>query len=149
VALRRAEVNARKGLVVDANILVRGVFGQRILQILERYEDTAGFYSPDVCFQDASKYIPDVARRRGLDLQVGLAVLEGIARIVVPVDRSLYEDYAKVARERVQLRDPDDWPVVAVALLLDLPIWTEDQDFFGSGVATWTTDRVELYLRES
>jgi hypothetical protein len=25
--------------------------------------------------------------------------------------------------------------------------WTEDQDFFGSGIATWTTDRVELYLR--
>jgi hypothetical protein len=27
-----------------------------------------------------------------------------------------------------------------------LPIWTEDTDFFGCGVATWTTDRVELYL---
>jgi PIN domain len=26
-----------------------------------------------------------------------------------------------------------------VALLLDFPIWTEDQDFLGSGVATWTT----------
>ncbi len=24
--------------------------------------------------------------------------------------------------------------------------WTEDQDLFGSGVATWTTDRVELFL---
>jgi predicted nucleic acid-binding protein len=47
------------------------------------------------------------------------------------------------------LRDPDDWPIVAVALLLDFPIWTEDQDFFGTGVATWTTDRVELYLRAS
>jgi hypothetical protein len=35
-----------------------------------------------------------------------------------------------------------------VALLLGLPIWTEDQDFFGSGIATWTTDRVELFLRE-
>ena len=37
-----------------------------------------------------------------------------------------------------------DWPIVAVALLLDFPIWTEDQDFFGAGVATWTTDRVEF-----
>ncbi|MEP7369704.1 MAG: PIN domain-containing protein [Dermatophilaceae bacterium] len=27
------------------------------------------------------------------------------------------------------------------------PIWTEDQDFFGTGFPTWTTDRVELYLR--
>jgi hypothetical protein len=27
--------------------------------------------------------------------------------------------------------------------MLKLP----DQDLFGSGVATWTTDRVELYLK--
>jgi len=149
VARWRAEVNARKGLVLDANILVRGVFGRRVLQILEVYEGQASFYSPDVCFQDARRYVPDLSRRRGLDPVVGMSVLEGIARIVEPVDRSLYEDYERAARERVQIRDPDDWPVVAVALLLDLPIWTEDQDFFGSGVATWTTDRVELYLRES
>jgi predicted nucleic acid-binding protein len=69
--------------------------------------------------------------------------------MVEPVDRSLYEDYEKLARERVLTREADDWPIVAVALLLDFPIWTVDQDFFGSGVATWTTDRVELFLRES
>ena len=68
--------------------------------------------------------------------------------IVEPVDRSLYEDYEEAARARVLPRDLDDWPVAAVALLLGLPIWTEDQDFFGSGFATWTTDRVELFLRE-
>ena len=141
-------MNARKGLVLDANILIRAVFGQRVRQILEAYEDVAGFYSPDVCFQNAGKYIPDLSERRGFDPAVGLSVLDQIGRIVEPVDRSLYEDYENLARERVLTRDPDDWPIVAVALLLDFPIWTEDQDFFGSGVATWTTDRVELYLRE-
>jgi predicted nucleic acid-binding protein len=95
------------------------------------------------------KYIPDLSNRRGFDPAAGPSVLEKIGRIIEPVDRSLYEDYENLARERVVTRDPDDWPIVAVALLLDFPIWTEDQDFFGSGVATWTTDRVELYLRES
>ena len=136
----RAQMNARKGLVLDANILIRAVFGQRVRQILEAYEDVAGFYSPDVCFQDARKYIPDLSERRGLDSAVGLSVLDQIGRIVEPVDRSLYEDYENLARERVLTRDPGDWPIVAVALLLDFPIWTEDQDFFGSGVAIWTTD---------
>ena len=45
-------------------------------------------------------------------------------------------------------RDIEDWPVVATSLLLDCPVWTEDQDFFGSGLATWTTNRIELYLRD-
>ena len=34
---------ARKGLVSDANILLRAVFGQRVRQILEAYEDQANF----------------------------------------------------------------------------------------------------------
>ena len=73
--------------------------------------------------------------------------LEEVSNIVESVDKSLYEDYETVARERVTPRDPNDLPVVAVALLFDFSIWTEDQDFFGSGVGTWTTDHVELYLR--
>lgn len=137
----------RKGLVLDANILLRAVLGQRVLELLEAFEDTVAFYSPDVCFDDARKYIPDVSSRRRIDPLPGLAVLEEVSNIVESVDQSLYEDFETVARKRVTPRDPDDWPVVAVALLLDFPIWTEDQDFFGSGIATWTTDHVELYLR--
>jgi hypothetical protein len=54
-----------------------------------------------------------------------------------------------LARERIDIRDRDNWPAVTGALMLDLPIWTEDQDLFGSGVASWTTDRVEVYLKAS
>lgn len=142
-------MNPRKGLVLDANILLRAVFGTRVRQLLEMYEDVAGFYSPDVCFGEAQEYIPQVAKQRGNDSSLALTVLEEVSRIVVSVDLSLYESYEKLARERIQRRDPDDWPVVAVALMLGVPVWTEDQDFFGSGIPTWTTDRVELYLRGS
>jgi hypothetical protein len=31
-------------------------------------------------------------------------------------------------------------------MTIDCPVWTEDADFFGGGVATWTTDRIALYL---
>lgn len=57
-------MNARRGLVLDANILLRAVFGRRVLQILETYENEASFYSPEVCFQDAGRYIPDLSKRR-------------------------------------------------------------------------------------
>jgi len=142
-------MNPRKGLVLDANILVRAVFGQRVRQLLESYEEMAGFYSPDVCFEEVREYIPDISKRRGVDSSLALSVLGQVRGIVVEVDRSLYENHENLARERIQRRDPDDWPIVAVALMLGLPVWTEDQDFFGSGIPTWTTDRVELYLRGS
>ncbi len=79
---------------------------------------------------------------------MGLAVLEQIRALVTPVRRALDQDLKHFARRRVAPRDEEDWPVAAVAFLLDVPIWTEDQDFFGSGIATWTTDRVELYFED-
>ncbi|PYU62923.1 MAG: nucleotide-binding protein [Acidobacteria bacterium] len=102
-----------------------------------------------MCFAEAEKYIPDAGKRRGLNSALARSILQDVTGIIQPVDKSLYESHEKLARERIQRRDPRDWPVVAVALMLGLPVWTEDQDFFGSGIPTWTTDRVELYLRGS
>jgi predicted nucleic acid-binding protein len=140
-------MSKRKGVVLDANILIRAVFGTRVHEILDRFESDAEFYSPDVCFDDARRYIPELCHKRQLDAGLALSVLDQIAKLVIPVDQSLYEEREQEARERIGIRDPDDWPVVAVALLLDFPIWTEDPDFFGTGVATWTTKTIELYLR--
>ena len=84
-------MNPRKGLVLDANILLRAIFGIRVRQILEEYVDVAVFYSPDVCFAEAEKYIPDLAKRGELDSKLALSVLEQMSRIVELVDKSLYE----------------------------------------------------------
>lgn len=138
----------QKRLVLDANILLRAVFGVRVRSLLETYEDSVSFYAPDICFADARKYIPSVSAKRRIDPVPGLAVLDHLSHLVEIVDRSLYEDYESSARERMISRDEDDWPIVAASLLLKCPVWTEDRDFFGSGISTWTTETVELYLRD-
>jgi predicted nucleic acid-binding protein len=79
-------------------------------------------------------------------LAPALALLELVTTLVETVEIEAYSRFESVARERIDRRDEDDWPIVASALALDCPIWTEDTDFFGCGVATWTADRVELYL---
>jgi predicted nucleic acid-binding protein len=67
--------------------------------------------------------------------------------VIQAVDLETYSASEEDARKRLLGRDPDDWPVLATALVLNCPIWTEDADFFGAGVATWTTDRVEMFLQ--
>jgi predicted nucleic acid-binding protein len=136
-----------RGLVLDANILIRAALGRRVRALLEVYEDSIAFYTPEVCFDAAREYIPKLFRSRGDDPDIGMAVLDQIELLVRPVDESLYRDFGQLARERMAARDVEDWPIVAVALMLSIPVWTEDRDFFGSGIATWTTDRVELYLQ--
>ena len=136
-----------KRLILDANILVRGVFGVRVRSLLEKYEESVEFYSPDVCFEDARKYIPDLAARRNSSPVMGLLLPEQMERIVQSVDYGIYKAEEAAAKDRMSSRDIEDWPIVATSLLLDCPIWTEDQDFFGSGIATWTTANVELFLQ--
>jgi predicted nucleic acid-binding protein len=52
------------------------------------------------------------------------------------------------ARARLGGRDPDHWHILAASLALECPIWTEDTDLFGCGVATWTSSRIERFLSE-
>ena len=76
-----------------------------------------------------------------------MALLDSLGEVIQAVEFDTYAVFEESARERLFRRDPHDWPVLATALLLNCPIWTEDTDFFGAGVATWTTDRVELFLQ--
>lgn len=146
---RWAQMSSPRRIVLDANILLRALFGKRVRGILKSYEDSVEFYAPDVCLADARKYVPSVAARRAVDPALPGSVLNDLFRgLIQVVDCSLYEEFEEQARARISSRDVDDWPVVATALLLKAPIWTEDRDFFGSGIATWTSNKVELYLRD-
>jgi predicted nucleic acid-binding protein len=132
-----------RGLILDANIIVRAVLGSRVLQILERFGETA-FYTPEARLGEAREHIPGICEKRKLDTVRLLSELDDVEKMLILVDNSSYADREHEARSRI--RDPDDWPVVATALALELPIWTEDRDFFGCGIATWITNTVEIYL---
>ncbi len=134
-------------LVLDANILIRAVLGKRVRGIIETYGEHVRFFTPDVCVTSAEEYLPDLTRRRGWPVEDALTLLARVCDWIEIVESTLYADFEETAKERMAGRDEDDWPVAAVALALDSPIWTEDRDFFGVGIATWTTDRVELYLK--
>src|SRR3546814_9006713 len=61
--------------------------------------------------------------------------LDSLDRLRVVVEAVPIEVIAPlepVAMARIGARDPMDWPMVAAALTLDCPIWTEDRDFFRS-----------------
>jgi predicted nucleic acid-binding protein len=85
--------------------------------------------------------------KRGKSDQDLVASIQDLKSLVEPVNRDAYEHLETEARERLHGRDEEDWPILAAALSLSCPIWTEDADFFGAEVAQWTSDRVEIFLR--
>jgi len=136
-----------RGLAVDSNILISAALGRRVRNIFRRFHGEITFWAPEACRRDARRRIPEICRKHGLDEKAALEFLDDVQKVVSFVGPVTYANQEQNARERIQSRDPDDWPVLATALALDLPLWTEDRDFFGCGVATWITNNIEIYLR--
>lgn len=135
-----------KAIVLDANILIRAVLGKKVRELIFENAATVKFFSPDVAYIDARKYLPALLKKRGVDSGAAMLVLDRLEGIVQSIDTELYEGMQQQALQRIAVRDADDWPVLACAMILECPVWTEDSDFFGTGVATWTSDRIALYF---
>jgi predicted nucleic acid-binding protein len=142
-------------IVLDANILIRAVIGKRALDLIDRYADDLPILAPALAFEEAERHIPGIlARRTGITATAlhsrndsGFLTLHRLRTIIEIIPEDKLHVFKEAANQRLRKRDPNDWPILAAALALDCPIWTEDTDFFGVGVATWTTDRVEIYLQ--
>lgn len=130
---------------------MRAVLGTRARRIIIEHAGHVAFYTPQVAYDDARQHLPTVFTKRGWNeeqLAAALTVLDTLEPVVRAVEEDFYVAKRSAALARIEKRDPDDWHILAVALLLDCPVWTEDNDFFGTGVPTWTSDRVEIYLAE-
>ena len=135
-------------IVLDANILIRAVLGRRVRQLVETYAaQGVRFFAPDIAFDDAGRYLPPLLKKRGKLAADVPASLEYLRHLIEPVERDLYATFENDARQRLCERDESDWPVLAAALGLACAIWTEDADFFGTGIAVWTTNRIEIFLK--
>jgi predicted nucleic acid-binding protein len=141
-------------LVVDTSVLVgellRSSGRERLAD--ERLE----LFLPERMWGEARVELPRriglFVRRRGLDPLIGdqliRSAFDAVEANLTVLDQAIYwplEDEA-IARS---LRDPTDWPVVACALVLNAGIWTNNNDFLGTGIPTWTTDTIASWLERN
>jgi predicted nucleic acid-binding protein len=138
-------------VVADASVLVGELLRKRGRELLMRPE-----LQVLVAEDQWSETQHELSRRLGIMESSGrlspdnrLALEEAVqglieANAIDVVSRSMYAPFEATARRRIP-RDPQDWPTVALALLLDAGILTGDNDFLGCGCPTWT---VETLLRE-
>jgi len=92
---------AKAGPVLGREYTDPRPLGRRVCSLLETYEDSTGFYAPDVCFEDARQYNTGLFgqpwRRSGYWLgRAGSDRL--LAQVVYQV---LYRDFEQLARGRM------------------------------------------------
>jgi predicted nucleic acid-binding protein len=136
----------RKLIVLDTNILIRAVLAERVPNLLEKYSSSCSFVTPASCYEELNQHLPKILQKRNLALELFSDAIAKLTKVVIPLAQEIYSDHEYEAKQRIEERDVKDWEIVALALLLNCPIWTEDQDFFGIGIATWNSRHVEIYL---
>lgn len=141
-------------IVLDANILIRVVLGARALDLVNKYASDVQFLAPILAFQEAERHVPKILAERSTSealfrhrMEEAEAIFSRLRSMIAIVSEDQLLVFKDAANQRLRKRDPNDWPILAASLALNCPIWTEDMDFFGTGVPTWTTDRVEIYLQ--
>ena len=123
-------------LVADANVLLSSVIGGRARLAL-RHDDVERVYTPAAAYDEVLEYLPSLAKKKRLELDTLLLAFAALP--VTIMERSEYEAKLPAARRRIGRRDPDDVDVLALALTLKLPVWSNDNDFENSGVEWYTT----------
>jgi predicted nucleic acid-binding protein len=137
-------------VVVDASTLVGELLRERGRRLFA--SPHLDLYVP-AWMWDETRH--EVQRRLGIMVDRGLSepLAEGFWQAAMRVkERSVIEvpeeTYRGLKDEALSWlpRDPRDWQVVALALSLGADILTEDEDFLGCGVATWTVETLIAQL---
>ena len=141
-------MNYKKAILLDANILVRAILGVKVPTILDKYQNIVNFYTASQCFDEVNEHLPLILAKRGIKSDKTMLQIKQLKTVVHQFNESIYLNAKDEAQARIQSQDIDDWPLIALSILFNYPIWTEDKDFFGTGVPTWRTHNVEIYLQE-
>lgn len=134
----------RSRLAVDANPLMAALLGGQAAEILERC--SFEFLTTERTIWEVRKYFPLLATRTGLTETVLLETLERLPIATVPPEQ--YHHALPGARALIERRDPKDVEILALALGMQIPLWSNDRDFEGMRGLTWwrTEDLVQHYL---
>ena len=141
-------------LVVDANILVAELLRVRGKELLAH--DKIRLFMAQKAWEETQhelkKRIKIISKQAQLsDETASLLLIEATTlaeKQIYIIDQEYYISFAELAKSRIP-NDPEDWHTIALALALNADIWTQDKDFFGCGIPTWTTTTLKIKLNYS
>ena len=126
-------------LAADANVLLSAVIGGRARLVFTSalIEEVL---TTEHTFTELQEYAPVLAEKKRLSLKTVLLAVSSLPVTVVP--QQIYSSFMPAARKRIGKRDPDDVDLLALALQLRIPVWSNDKDFEGAGVELYTSARL-------
>lgn len=129
-------------LIVDANVLLGAVLGKSLVLLSGIAAAGSVLLVPQPMMRETQLIVADEARVPALD---AYARLQRIETMVTVLESMHYEHQEARARERLTHEGQNDWPLLAASLALEAPIWSNDKDLWGTGVAVWGTPNIRYW----
>lgn len=124
-------------LAVDANAILSALISQKSLRVFTA-SGIREFATTAFTVQEVRDNLPTVTARLKLDLDKLEKALPLLPLTIYPP-----ATYAgQLARAKGLIQNPKDEELLALALELQLPVWTKDADFEGTGVECFNTGQL-------
>jgi predicted nucleic acid-binding protein len=122
-------------IAADANVLLSAVTGRAALKVFT--QSHLEVVSTTLNIHEVREYLPIMAEKYGIAAEL----LESQFQLLAIKEYGLkdYQGSLAMARKKIGKRDPDDVDLLALALELEIPIWSNDGDFEGTGIEWYTT----------
>lgn len=130
-------------LAVDANILLSAVIGGRA-RLVFHHPGITRILTTAYTFAEVEEYVPTFAKKKGVPVDV--LILAAAALPITVVERAEYARKLPQALRQIGSRDPEDADLLALALHLKIPVWSNDRDFTSARVELFTTEDLLRHL---
>ncbi len=130
-------------LAADANVILSAVAGKAALRVFLK-EDIV-IVTTQFNISEVGEYLPVIAEQYSL----GEEILESQLKLL-PLkiyQRHSYEDFIPMATKKLSGTDVDDAELLALAMKLDVPVWTNDNAFKHAGIEMYTTAKLLKILK--
>lgn len=125
-----------RSIAADSNVLLSAVARRAAWRVFDKVPDLL-VVTTEVTLAEVHEYVPEFAERYGFEVDLLHEAVE-----LLPVERYSESDYIthlQMAKSYLDQRDPDDVHLAALALKLDVPVWSNDRDLSELPLRVFTT----------
>ena len=113
-------------LVIDANIIISAIIKDSVTRKIIT-DSKIEFYSPGKVIEEVLKHSGLIAKKAGLTNEEVLSFFKILMDNIRVVPENEYRDNISEAFSIARNFDEKDTPFIALALKLNIPIWTNDR----------------------
>lgn len=132
-----------KRLAADANVILSAVAGKAALRVF--LKEDLEIVTTQFNIDEVREYMSVIAKKYDLAEEILESQLKLLPLKVYARDE--YKSFLTRSAKVMSGRDIDDIELLALAMKLKIPVWSNDRDFTASGLTVYTTAKLLKVLK--